>query len=654
MQLVLSRKSPENSTPPYAEAQAGHAGGKRPSEYCVRRCVLAPFASAPERTATSLNLLPNLPKPEKEFSKALIPGKTIIGTMRGRMLVCIVLGLLAVTPALAPASERAGNSPMGTPEGWSEDIDISNDPAHQDTVPEMAVSGSNVHAVWLNDYKNVYYSKSNNEGANWITPISLYNATSNCQYPDIGVNNNSVHVVWSRAYRIFYRNSTNNGDTWNQMKFISNDTSHAIGPRLFLNENNVHVIWYDQRDGSSGEVYYRRSLDGGITWDNGQGIDEDRRISFSPSVIGMPRIAGYQSNISITWEDERNGDFEIYWMISKDNGYTWEDGLGNVGLDRRLTFTGGICDYAIGVNGSNIYLAWIRQVWPGPTYTLYYCNSSNNGLTWSSAQVLSGPSPVMVWPDINAYNTNVSIVWQDARDDGTHEQIYIKNSTDGGSNWGSDIRLTYDLTKWSVTPKLRKINDITHLIWLNQVSTGDVELMYKRSPDFPTPAYTIPLQQGWNLLSTPLVPEDESINKVLENITGKWDYIQLYNSTDSDHWKTNLTYRPEQLNDLNSLDYRMGFWINITEPGVFLTLKGQLPDNTVIPLKAGWNLVGYPTLNDTMTVGNALWGTGADRVQVFDAADPYRLKEVGSTYIMKPGEGYWVHVPADTTWVVDW
>ena len=105
---------------------------------------------------------------------------------------------------------------------------------------------------------------------------------------------------------------------------------------------------------------------------------------------------------------------------------------------------------------------------------------------------------------------------------------------------------------------------------------------------------------------------------------------------------------------MSSLDYRMGFWINITEPGVFLTLKGQIPDNTVIPLKAGWNLVGYPTLNDTMTVGNALWGTGADRVEVCDALAPYRLREVGSTYIMKPGEGYWVHVPADTTWVVDW
>ena len=74
---------------------------------------------------------------------------------------------------------------------------------------------------------------------------------------------------------------------------------------------------------------------------------------------------------------------------------------------------------------------------------------------------------------------------------------------------------------------------------------------------------------------------------------------------------------------------------------------------TSIPLYAGWNLVGYPSLTNE-TVANALWGTGADRVEVFDSGEPYRIKEVGPTYLMKPGEGYWVHVPADTVWVVDW
>ncbi|MCK4266788.1 MAG: hypothetical protein KAX31_05860, partial [Thermoplasmata archaeon] len=61
-----------------------------------------------------------------------------------------------------------------------------------------------------------------------------------------------------------------------------------------------------------------------------------------------------------------------------------------------------------------------------------------------------------------------------------------------------------------------------------------------------------------------------------------------------------------------------------------------------------------PTLTDTMNIGCALWGTGADKIEICDTSEPYNIKEVGPTYIMKPGEGYWVRVPADTAWVVDW
>lgn len=162
------------------------------------------------------------------------------------------------------------------------------------------------------------------------------------------------------------------------------------------------------------------------------------------------------------------------------------------------------------------------------------------------------------------------------------------------------------------------------------------------------------LSEGWNLISLPFIQCNESIETILSSIAGKWDYIQVYNAADPDHWKTNMTYRPDQLNDLEMLNHKMGFWINITQTGVVLTVSGYVPSSTAISLHAGWNLVGYPTLNDTETVGNALWGTGADRVEVFDATDPYRLKEVGSTYVMKPGEGYWVHVVSDTVWFVGW
>ena len=164
--------------------------------------------------------------------------------------------------------------------------------------------------------------------------------------------------------------------------------------------------------------------------------------------------------------------------------------------------------------------------------------------------------------------------------------------------------------------------------------------------------YEIQLQGGWNLISLPLEQVDTSIPSVLTSISGQWNVVKYYDNTDkNDPWKT---YRPgASTNDLAGIDNTMGFWINITEPNVNVTVRGNITSSTSISLYAGWNLVGYPS-QTTETVANALWGTGADRVEVCNISEPYLIKEVGPTYIMKPGEGYWVHVPADSVWTINW
>ncbi len=165
--------------------------------------------------------------------------------------------------------------------------------------------------------------------------------------------------------------------------------------------------------------------------------------------------------------------------------------------------------------------------------------------------------------------------------------------------------------------------------------------------------FTVQLYTGWNLVSIPFDPPNKSIESVLGSIAGSYDTVQAYNASDSlDPWKTYSVDRPAVLNDLTELDKKMGFWIRVTE-NCTLWVSGT-PEITAINLVAGWNLVGYPTLNDTVKMGTALWGTSADAVEGFDPAAAYHLVELPSSYIMKPGEAYWVHVPADTVWVIDW
>lgn len=195
------------------------------------------------------------------------------------------------------------------------------------------------------------------------------------------------------------------------------------------------------------------------------------------------------------------------------------------------------------------------------------------------------------------------------------------------------------------------------------VQVGNIEEIDSWQPrdDYPLmtplniePLFSIPLSEGWNLISLPFIQMNESVDSVLQSIDGKWDCIQVYDALDTAHWKTYATFKPEQLNDQISLNNQMGFWINITESNVILSVHGEVPNLTNIPLYAGWNLVGYPTLCDTMIIPDALWGTSADKIIICDTNEPYNLREPSPTYMMKPGEGYWVHVPADTVWVVDW
>jgi beta propeller repeat protein/parallel beta-helix repeat protein len=160
---------------------------------------------------------------------------------------------------------------------------------------------------------------------------------------------------------------------------------------------------------------------------------------------------------------------------------------------------------------------------------------------------------------------------------------------------------------------------------------------------------SISLQDGWNLISIPFDLHDRTVEGALASISGKWDVAKYYDGL-SKTWKS---YRVGGThNDLWSLGRRMGFWLHTIE-ACNLTVSGVEFESTSITLYAGWNLVAYPTMTEK-TVAMALWGTSADRVEVHDPASPYLISAVGSNYVMKPGQGYWVRVPADTMWVVDW
>ncbi len=220
----------------------------------------------------------------------------------------------------------------------------------------------------------------------------------------------------------------------------------------------------------------------------------------------------------------------------------------------------------------------------------------------------------------------------------------------GGNYWDDYSGIDLYSTPTQDIPPSDDIGDTPRTILGSGSSQDQYPLMFP----FALTMFTIHLDEGWNLISIPPLLSSENIGDVLSSIDGKWDIVQTYNPTITNPWMSNNTMRPVQLNDLDSLNSTQGIWINCTEAsGADLIIRGLEAESTAIQLKAGWNLVGYPSMTPK-SITDSLTGTGFTEVEGYNASSSYMLGVLPGTYMMQPGEGYWIKVPSDTVWIVDW
>lgn len=155
------------------------------------------------------------------------------------------------------------------------------------------------------------------------------------------------------------------------------------------------------------------------------------------------------------------------------------------------------------------------------------------------------------------------------------------------------------------------------------------------------------LEKGWNLISVPFEPFNNNITDVLKSIDGEYDMVRFFDSNETtDSWKTYYSFKPIQSNDLSVIDRRMGFWIHVLNSTV-LEVNGTHYRSTDIYLRAGWNLIGFPSLKD-QKVGDVFLGVPLLQIEAFAKGSvPYLLERLDGSRFMTPGRGYWVEVASD-------
>jgi hypothetical protein len=148
-------------------------------------------------------------------------------------------------------------------------------------------------------------------------------------------------VVGEEYYEIYFKRSVNGGITWTAGKLLTNNESFSSNPAIAIDALNIYVVWSD-----SGEIYFKRSVDGGVAW------KAIKRLTNNTGGSRHPTIAVNGSNIYVVWEDLTPGNYEIYFKRSVDGGVTWT-------ADKKLTNNAGASfGPVIAVNGANIYVVW--------------------------------------------------------------------------------------------------------------------------------------------------------------------------------------------------------------------------------------------------------------------------------------------------------
>jgi hypothetical protein len=286
---------------------------------------------------------------------------------------------------------------------------------------------------------------------------------------DVAISGSAVHVAWydrrDGGYEIYYKRSDDYGTNWGPDTRMTSDTVYSGYPAIAASGQSVHLCWVqgiDARGDSHDQIQYRRSTDGGVTW--------EPQVQLSGSTGGyyggwFPCVAVEGANVHVAWEDDREGDDRIFYRRSTNNGLSW-------GFETNLRTSLGTVNASLAVSGPNLHLAF-HHFWQE---VVYYKRSTDNGVSWEPESGIPTPD-VSDAPCVAAEGANVHLVFCDGRNN--HWDVWYRRSTDNGATWSVDTCIMPDIYQTWLTNIAVAGSDV-HVV---RGDMGSYQVRYTHSPD---------------------------------------------------------------------------------------------------------------------------------------------------------------------------
>ena len=220
------------------------------------------------------------------------------------------------------AKSTDGGETFGIPQKISNDDTFS-------TASDITVFDDEILITWYDTTRSgyaptnleVFFSKSTDGGETFSSPLNLSNNLEYSSHSSVAVVNGVIFVVWQDENPdltdIFVSRSTDGGATFSTPQNISNSDVNSVGSEIITDGTDVFVTWWDTRSGS-GDIFFSKSTDNGISFSAPQNISNDKVNSISPFV------ATDGTNVFVTWTDAAIQGSWINLSHSADGGDTFD------------------------------------------------------------------------------------------------------------------------------------------------------------------------------------------------------------------------------------------------------------------------------------------------------------------------------------------
>jgi len=450
--------------------------------------------------------------------------------------------------------------------------------------------------------------------------------------------------------------SADTGGTWTGPMKVSDNAGTAVNDAkatsVYVGEADMAIAWQDDRDGDT-NIYVT------IGASSQAGNDTTGPTTRNAMTIPNPYLVGFSTSLEVraTIDDSRTGSryIDAAELVITDT---------TVNNPAMVDWTDAWAMNLTGVNRSKTETAWLwandtAAGWSVGSCHRFWIHGRDSVGNWGAGGYVDvcvvndvpPRAPQMTEADLTGTGfTDVTIHWTASPDDGGGNGNVVaykvlKSSTmqgpftqiasvpatgmrsysytDPGAGHGSYLNFFYCVVARS---------------YMYDSPCSDLAAKFYRS-----------MTAGKQLVSFPLLQADDDPAVVFQ--TFSYIYARTYVAGTPNPW---WCHKPGLfINSLTQLNIAQGYWVELDGPGT-MTVAGLVPQDVVIGLKSGWNMIGFPTFNQTYTLADLNTATGGllQLVEMYDAsAGPYYLQKVhrnvwASTYLTL-GYAYMIRVSSD-------